>query len=729
MNRIKNWSIFKKVLMSLLLFFVIVLVSTGIQFAINMSIDPLPSRPSEDINAGGGDRLLYYFDKYQKAEPLPQGIELTEDFINSELQGTFAYINGRYDCADFRVNALVRLYLSFKDYMSVDTQNNIKRVLLDFKYWMDQGGEDSMCYWSENHQILFAVSEYLVGQTFPNDIFTVDKKTGAQHMEMAKGRINAWMEQRYLYGFTEWYSNNYYPEDIGPMSNFIQFANDLDMVKRMKIIMDLIWHDMASQSFKYLGQDESGEDRTYYIFMSSSGRAYSDNRMSDDTGNRMRNFIDFVMQPEATKNFSNSWYTSSNSFFNCFKQMTEARNDANIPYYEVPDVIKAIFDDDRDEKIIKSSQGLNLSELKSEGLIGLEDHQIMMQMNMEAFSNPEVVNNTIRYMSQNNMFKNEFLNDFKMVNLWPLRVFGLLKGVSMLLKPSTDGVAIERANVYTYKTGYFSMHTAQAYQPGQYADQHAINSVNLSNSVSVFTTQPAKIARRSGTPTYWVGNGRQPYSVQEKNVNLTLYIPPTKVGFMEPMIVKDTTHVFFPYQLFDEVDESSLQQGYIFGRVNDSFIAIKSRYEMEFIDFLVSNQEGNVDDMLKRGGVGRILTEKYDLVQKGEGLHYFITELSSADIESFSSFKTRFLNNTIDFNKTTNTLTYTSVLRNQITSSILSATYGESFKINGVIQNLEYQRFESDYVLNQMIERKASDIIFQYDQLSLHLNYQDNIRS
>ena len=713
----------KKILITLLVI-VLFLVSVGINFAINMGIEPIPARPLESINSGGSDRLLYYFDKQQKGENLPADIVLTNEFIDSELSGTYEYINGRYDVADFRVNALVRLYLSFGSKLSETTKADIKDVLLNFKYWMDQGGEDSMVFWSENHQILFSVSEYLVGQEFPNDIFTNDGKTGAEHQEMAAARVNAWMEQRFFYGFTEWYSNNYYPEDIGPMSNFIQFAEDPDMVLHMKMIMDLIWNDMATQSFKYAGVDPGGSPRDYYIFMSSSGRMYSDNRMSDDTGNRMRPFIDFVMQPDETKDFEDSWFTSSNGFFNAFKQMMEAQDEFNQPYYEVPSVIKAIFNDDSPEKIIKSSQSLNTEELKVEGLLGQSDHQIMMQFNMEAFSNPATVDNTIKYINRNHMMANSDLNDFKLVSLWPLRTFHLLGLVSRMLQPSTNGVAIERANVYTYKTDYFSMHTAQAYQPGEYADQQAITQFNLSNKVTVFTTQPAKIPRRDGTPTYWTGNGRQGYSVQEKNVNITIYQPPTKVGFMEPMIIKETTHVFFPYQLFDEVNETYLDQGLIFGRVGNAMIAIQSRYAMEFIPFETSNEEGNRDDMLVRGSVGDVLTEKYDLVQTGSGDHYFVTEMSSTEFETFNSFISRFMGNELTYSEKNHSVEYTSKLYLDPFTTILKVEFNGYFFINNVMEDLYYPRFESDYCIGGRVDRKQDAIVFRFMTKELVLQYE-----
>jgi hypothetical protein len=594
---------------------------------------------------------------------------------------------------------------------------------------MDQGGSDSMCFWSENHQILFAVSEFLVGQLFPDEVFAVDGKTGAEHQAMAASRIDAWMESRFLYGFTEWYSNNYYPEDIAPMANFIQFAQDDDRVLRMKMIMDLIWFDLASQCFPYHGTDaESGDPRTYYVFQSSSGRMYSDNRMSDDVGNRLRNYTDYVLQPDETADFSGSWKTSSNGFFNCFRQMMEATDGEGQPFYEVPEVLLAIFNDPSETKIIKSSQSLDVEELEGEGLLGQDDKSIMMQFGMEAFTNPEVIDNSITYIARNGMFTNEFTNDFKLVNIWLLRAFNGLGVVSSLLHPSLDGVAIQRANVYTYRNGSYSLSTAQAYQTGDYADQQAVSQAVLTNYLSVFTSQPAKIPRRSGTPTYWVGNGRNPYSVQEKNVNLSIFIPPTKVGFMEPMIVEKTTHAFFPVQLFDQVDESHLDEGYVFGEADGTFIALIARHPLAFRSFAESSVAGDTDDMLKRGSAGSELTEKYDLVQYGEGTHYWVTELSDENRETFHAFVTRVLANTIGFQSAANILTYETILDGEVSSSVLQAVYGVSFSVNGTIRDLDYGRHESPYVENGVTVRKAREIVFSFGGHTLRLDYCQRVR-
>lgn len=54
---------------------------------------------------------------------------------------------------------------------------------------MNDGGNDSMCYWSENHQILFSTSEFLAGQLLPDHTFTQTGITDKQHMEQAEKKF------------------------------------------------------------------------------------------------------------------------------------------------------------------------------------------------------------------------------------------------------------------------------------------------------------------------------------------------------------------------------------------------------------------------------------------------------------------------------------------------------------------------------------------------------------
>ncbi len=638
--------------------------------------------------------------------------------VSQNLEGALERIDIREDCADFTAAGLIRFYIENKHRLAEKNKEEIKNSLIGFKYWMDQydGRSDGMCHWSENHQILFATTEYLAGAEWPDAIFA-DGKTGEEHIELAKVRIEAWMSQRFYYGFNEYYSNNYYPEDIAPMANFIQFARgeDADMVERMKIVMDLIWIDIATQSWKYT----DAEGNTQYAFLSASGRMYMDNKCSDDTGNRLRPYINLVLEN------GEDYKSESNRFFVCFRRMYEAKlNDE--PIYRVPEVIKAIFDDPAKEQIVKSSNGITLDELVSDGFVGHKVDQIMMQMGMEAFSNSQVIDNSIRYLNENKLFKNEFLNDFKLVNLWPLTLTKSLGFLSGLLNPSTDGKAIQRANVYTYQTPYYSMSTSQEHFAGDYADQHQINVSTLAGDLSIFTAQPMRNNTRG---QYWVGYGRLPYSVQDKNVNISIYTIPESAGMLEPHIVK-YTHAYFPVGLFDEVNLEHMAEGYVFGRRGDSYIMLHAMSDGEGTLAFKNDMSGItaddiIEDMSKIKESVRTLIEasgdlRYDLIFEGGTSHAWITELGSVeDNGSFDAFISEMLANNCEYDDMT--VCYES--RNRA----FNVKYGVHFFINGEKIDTNYARYESAYV-DVKVERKSEVISFAFGGKTLTLNYKEGLR-
>ena len=75
-----------------------------------------------------------------------------------------------------------------------------------------------------------------------------------------------------------------------------------------------------------------------------------DNKASDDTGNRLRPYIDLVLN-----NNEENYKTNTRNFFVCFKRMYEKKEYGEY-IYQVPDVIKQIFKDNSKEQIVKSSK-------------------------------------------------------------------------------------------------------------------------------------------------------------------------------------------------------------------------------------------------------------------------------------------------------------------------------------------------------------------------------------
>lgn len=201
----QKWSRRKKIWLSVLFVFLAFIVSVGLQFGYNMLfVGPVGDVKIAD-NADEAMKILL-----RDAPNLPDSYFQDQNQISSDLAGSIEEINDRNDCADFTASAVMRVYLENKNRMLAANKDEIKQCLTQFKYWPAEkdSREDGMCFWSENHLIMFAVTDYLAGNEWPDANFA-DGRKGSEHAEMAKNRINAWMELRYSYGFGEYYSNNY----------------------------------------------------------------------------------------------------------------------------------------------------------------------------------------------------------------------------------------------------------------------------------------------------------------------------------------------------------------------------------------------------------------------------------------------------------------------------------------------------------------------------------------
>jgi len=645
--------------------FLLVLVSAGIDRVRNSRIETKPSRPKEKLE-GSPNEILYRFET---------GQEFPAGELQTHLDGICSYVDGRYDCADFRLVSLMRVMYLHPEKLTESQKAQIRETLLNFKYWLDEPGDDSMCYWSENHQILFATAEYLAGKLYPDEIFPNTGMTGREHMAKGRERSLIWLEQRWNYGFVEWYSNVYYVEDIGPLSNLIDLTGDPEITVKAQIVMDLLLFDLATQSYKG-------------TFVTTSGRAYERNRKSG-VHSSMKSVAQHIwgydLDGEDRKGM-----------------------DLNFKYirnYEVPEVIRQIGWD-HGERIIKASNGLNVSELKGEDLIGMETRQIMMQWAMESFTNPEVIANTLKIINTYGLLSQESFNPFTMINYSVLKTFGLLPVISRTLAPQSNGNAIQRANAYMYKNDSFSMSTAQNYHPGTHGDQHHIWQATLSNELSIFASHPAVWPEDRGpngnSPTYWVGSGRLPHSVQDRNVNLTLFRLPEEKGPMEKRMIP-YTHAWFPEAHFDEV---AVEDTHIFGRLGDVYVGMKAYQPLSYIEPERLTKDGDSDPEGRR-----------EVIQEGRDT-WWITEISTREAEGgFDAFMERIRSNPASYSE--GRLTYATGDRE------FELNFGGVFMLNGVPVDTEYDRFDSPYA---EAPRKPETVTMEWNDRTLFLDFDNMIR-
>lgn len=693
-------------ILAVIAFFVLL---TAVELVRLLKIKPLPDSPEESqrekysLNVNGKSfEDLYLFLSGKQAEP-----SFSEDEIYSLLSKQAEYMNHRFDCADFRAQLLFKLYKDCAEKLTPECKALIKNTFLNFKYSMDEPGDDSMCYWSENHQLLFAVSEYLAAQEWHGENFTNDGKSAEEHRKKALEKIQGWMKQRFDYGFSEYLSNNYLAEDIAPMANFIAYSKDEKEVRQMKIIMDLLWLDVALNSVNNR-------------FVAVSSRMYGNNKAANCIGNSIQSAMNILWGREAAeKLFADpevpegekrlirlSLEKKPNHIVVCFADVVEKG------LYVLPNAVKDIALSD-ESFVSKMSCGLSPDDMVAENLVGQSDFQIMAQTGAETFTNPQVIKNTLQYLKKNGLYTNKFLSYFRFLSL---TVFKLVNWEKFARKHSImpHGIALGRGNVYTCRNARYTLSTDVCKDVGACGAQDHEWTANIAEALTLFTTHPAGNGngKYGASPGYWVGNGRRPMSVQHENVNVTIYKLPSEKRLGEGAVC-DITHAYMPRDLYDEF---VLDGNTVFARKNGVFVALVSDGELEYKPYNPDSAKG----LLK----GRILPDNltleggFDLCRKGGKYHCYVTELSDSDTETFEQFKARVKRNS--FTSENGCVCY------KTACGELSVSYDGEFYVDGKTVKTEFDRYDSIFC---KAKRKDKIIKVSTPSHSLSLDFENAIRT
>lgn len=455
------------------------------------------------------------------------------------------FIDARKDCSDFILHAFIRLLYQFKQNPAFTPVllERIKRTVLGFKYWPDEPGIDSMCTWTENHQILFNAAGYLLGQMYPDEVFANSEQTGLEKMAITRSRILRWLDLRFRTGFSEWVSHVYYDEDLVPLINLADFCEDPEIATRARMVIDLILFDMACNSFRG-------------VFGSTHGRSYENTKK-------------YALQ-EGTADTGKLLF--GRGIFSGFDNMSAACF-ALSTTYRMPRVLYEIANDDRPTILHRQRMGIRLAEADRWGLRFDNPEDGMIVLSLEAYTHPRTINLIMRMFDAFNWWENGFFSMFKarrgLINT--LRRAGLLPMLARLVEKDITRNLREEVNIVTYRTPDYMLSSAVDYRPGYGGDQHHIWQATLGPDAVVFTTHPAQ--REGSSPNYWTGSGSLPRAAQIENVGVIVYNINTAPGlYITHKLL--FTHAWFPRAEFDEVIE---QDGWLFARKGDGYLALTSR--------------------------------------------------------------------------------------------------------------------------------------------------------
>jgi hypothetical protein len=155
------------------------------------------------------------------------GVE-TEAMIDAALPA----IEDCHDCADFILVPLLWSRIAFAGKLSEQCIDCIDRAVLDYRYWMDEPGNDVQWYFSENHALLFHTAAYLAGHCLPERTFRRSGRTGAQQSEVGAQRVRAWLDHFEKWEMAEFNSAPYFPIDLKGLTALYALAPDRDISER-----------------------------------------------------------------------------------------------------------------------------------------------------------------------------------------------------------------------------------------------------------------------------------------------------------------------------------------------------------------------------------------------------------------------------------------------------------------------------------------------------------------
>lgn len=500
-------------------------------------------------------------------------LELGQAADEESIAAAVEYVNARHDCADFTVAGLLRLLYKHgnSDLLSDDIKDAVVDAVQRFKYWIDEPGKDLMCYWSENHQIMFHSDQYLAGQLYPDTVFSNIGKPGTAHVEAARPRILRWIDLKAKTGFCEWDSNVYYDEDMTPLLNLADFAEDDDIRTRAAMILDVMFFDMAVDSFRG-------------TYGTSHGRTYPGAVLSG------RN--------EATSGVQRiAWGMGCTNNPNNMTAVSLATSNR----YRVPEVIEAIAQDFPDALVNRERHSLTIEDCDRLG-IRVDDADTAMMMWGSGFATQKTAEEALPTADAFASHRFGVVIRPYAEAVWG--TYDALDEAGAAHDRDLDRGTLGQVDKYTFRTPDYQLSCAQDYRKGKPGFQQHIWQATLDPDAVVFTLHRGN--EDENVYKYWVG--RFPRVAQHRNVLIALYdipeqplpgpktvFPPDAVGNAMPSPgpseedLLDYTVAVFRRSAFDEVAE---RDGWVFGRRRGGYVALRSDRPTEWTPDGVLKGEG-----------------------------------------------------------------------------------------------------------------------------------------
>lgn len=536
------------------------------------------------------------------------------------FERSFEKISTLQDTRDFDGLYLLNLWLGYRDHpmLAPGTAERIEESLANFKLWFTEptpeGLIDNSYYWTENHQVLFHTIEYLLGQEMPDRPLSTDRRTGAEHREIARERLLRWLDQRARFGFAEWHSNVYYQKDVTPLLTLIEFADDEELRDRATMILDVLLYDMATHTIRG-------------AFGATHGRSYKKDKMTsrhDDTWGGVKLLFDTTPIP----------YQSTSH--------PDATLLARAKRYRMPEVIRRIATStDTYTERERMSLPIDLAgpyDPEPEAPFGFDytdEENLDVWWGIGALTAWPVAPLTLEIFERYNLWQTQsFLAFADLAILVDAPVVAQQLAISAY-RFFAFGV-LDQVNTVTHRNAEYMLSTAVDYNAGSFRSQIHTWQLTFDPDALVFTSHPFRpnpesldwSDRDNEQGGYWTGDASIPRSAQYENVGIHIYAPQYPRRNSAPFTFfryEDFTHAFVPR---DHMDEVVSEGNWTFARKGDGYVGLWSWRPTRWVAW--------DPEVYANNG----MVQPYDLVADGGADTVWIVEGGrAADWGSFEEFR------------------------------------------------------------------------------------------
>ncbi|OYO23970.1 hypothetical protein CGZ93_05560 [Enemella dayhoffiae] len=533
------------------------------------------------------------------------------EFTAADLRVQLQRIDTHVDTSDFDLMRLFLLWRTQSERLDPKLSFALRQRLLGFRYWYDDprpgGMIDHKWFWSENHRIIVHTLEYLAGGALPDERFTITGQPGRAHAERGRQRVLGWLDEKARWGFSEWHSDVYYPEDIQALLLLTEFAEP-EVADRATAMLDVFFADLATHQLR--GNFGATHGRSY---MKDKSRAADQNT---------RDLVHFLFD-------SNPAGYSEHVDFGTLMLATGTRYRLPVAIQRLAHTPTEFTDRQRMGVPIDPTLPVSADPVAPPGTSFAKPEDVAFWWDRGAMTAWQVVPISLRLIREQELWRTQLFEQLR--PLFRQQGTADTEGaqhVAYALGCQVNAGLLSEVNTVTWRGPRAMLSSVQDYRPGCVGRQYHAWQATLSPDAVVFTTHPGNPdrARANGgrwvdDDLYWNGGLTMPRTAQSGRALISIYAPRFPAGREADQAEANylpMTHAFLPTQHFDEVRQVG---GWTVARSGDGYVGLWSQRPTRWAP-VAPNPAG--------------LNRPYDLVADGGADNVWITEVGSR--EQYGSF-------------------------------------------------------------------------------------------